>query len=198
MQATLEKSLNKSVAEKLLGEVGSILHTVSKELAKQCKDDKGNISVEKMDKNQLVMYQLAWMTSEYRVAENYLQYGWNEALGTGDMEKQMALTFAAETIQHIRTELIQRPSEYGITASLINEKLFTNEVNDFIAVHTHIDKYSQIADLIHQNGHIGPYGLSEEHEAFRETFKKFAEEVVMPHAEHVHRNDETVPEEIIQ
>lgn len=198
MQVTLEKSLDKSIAEKILNQVDLALNTIIKQLANQCKDEKGEVSVEKMDQNQLVMYQLSWMISEYRVAENYLQYAWNESLGTGDMEKQMALTFAAETIQHIRSELIQRPSEYGISITLLNEKLFTNEVNDFVSSNTQIEKYSYIADSIHKNGHIGPYGLSEEHEAFRDTFKKFAEEVVMPHAEHVHRNDETIPEEIIQ
>lgn len=198
MQKASEISLDKSTAEQILSQVGLVLNTVTKQLANQCKDEKGNVSVEKMDQNQLVMYQLSWMVSEYRVAENYIKYAWNESLGTGNMEKQMALTFAAETVQHIRTELIQRPSEYGISISLVNEKLFTNEVNEFISSNTQIEKYSLIADLIHKNGHIGPYGLSEEHEAFRETFKKFAEEVVMPHAEHVHRNDETIPEEIIQ
>ncbi len=197
MQTTIEK-FDKTLAEKFLGSSASVLKDITKGLAKQCTDGKGGVSVEKMDSNQLVFYQLAWMTSLQRVAENYIQYAWNESLGTGAMEKAMALTFAAEALQQIRSELIQRPEEYTTKPETLSAMLFNPEINSFISQNTKIERYGEITDLISQNGHIGPYGLSEDHEAFRETFKKFAEDVVMPHAEHVHRNDETIPEEIIQ
>lgn len=197
MQTTIEK-FDKTLAEKFLVSSASVLKDITKGLAKQCTDGKGGVSVEKMDSNQLVFYQLAWMTSLQRVAENYIQYAWNESLGTGTMEKAMALTFAAEALQQIRSELIQRPEEYTTKTETLNEMLFNPEINSFISQNTKIERYGEITDLISQNGHIGPYGLSEDHEAFRETFKRFTEDVVMPHAEHVHRNDETIPEEIIQ
>jgi (2S)-methylsuccinyl-CoA dehydrogenase len=197
VQTTLEK-LDKTLAEKLLVNSAKVLTEITKGLAERSADGKGGVSVAKMDSNQLVFYQLSWMTSEQRIAEHYIKYAWNESLGTGEMEKLMALTFAAETIQHIRSELIQRPAEYTTTTAHIQSALFSEEINSFIAENTTIERYSAITDLISQNGHIGPYGLSDDHETFRDTFKKFAEDVVMPHAEHTHRHDETIPEEIIQ
>lgn len=189
--------MDKTLVSKVLGAAQSLIKEITKGLAHKC-SDKNSISIEKMDQNQLVFYQLAWLTSEVRVAEKYVDYAWNESLGTSDMEKKMAITFAAETVSHIRSEISSRPTEYTITFQKLYEVLYTDEVNSFLFESSKIENYSEIADLIQKNGHIGPYGLSEEHELFRDTFKKFAEDVVMPKAEHVHRNDETIPEEIIQ
>ncbi len=189
--------MDKTLVSKVLGAANSLVTEITKGLAHKC-SDKNSISVEKMDQNQLVFYQLAWITSELRVAEKYVDYAWNENFGTSDMEKKMAITFAAETVSHIRSEISNRPTEYTITFHRLYELLYNDEVNSFLFESSKIEKYSEIADLILKNGHIGPYGLSEDHELFRDTFKKFAEDVVMPQAEHVHRNDETIPEEIIQ
>ena len=189
--------MDKTLVSKVLGAANSLVREITKGLAHKC-SDKNSISVEKMDQNQLVFYQLAWITSELRVAEKYVDYAWDENLGTTDMEKKMAITFASETVSHIRSEISNRPTEYTITFPKLYEVLYTDEVNSFLFESSKIENYSEIADLIQKNGHIGPYGLSEDQELFRDTFKKFAEDVVMPHSEHVHRHDDTIPEEIIQ
>src|SRR6202034_3563978 len=44
----------------------------------------------------------------------------------------------------------------------------------------------------------GPRHLSEDFELVRETFHRFAEEKVRPHAEHVHRENLDIPEEVIE
>ena len=46
-------------------------------------------------------------------------------------------------------------------------------------------------------GEQGPRHLDEEFELARETFHRFAEQEVRPHAEHVHRTNGDIPEEII-
>jgi (2S)-methylsuccinyl-CoA dehydrogenase len=183
--------------DRILSTTASIISEMTKSLAKSNSDGK-NISVEKMDQNQYVFYQLAWITAEYRVAENFVKYAWNESYNTGEMEKLMALGFAAETVAHIRSELSNKPEEYQVTTEKVFSTLYAADVNQFIANFTKIEVYTEITELIQKNGNIGPYALSEDHESFRETFKKFAEDVVMPHAEHTHREDETIPEEIIQ
>lgn len=189
--------MDKSLVTKTLGAAGTLVAEVTKGLALKSLD-KNSISIEKMDLNQLVFYQLSWITSQLRVAEQYIEYAWNESLNTSDMEKKMAITFAAETIAQIRTEIGNKSEEFSTTFQKVYSLLYTEEINQFLFDSMKIEKYSEIADLIHKNGHIGPYGLSDDHESFRETFRKFAEEVVMPHAEHVHREDETIPEDIIQ
>lgn len=189
--------MDKSLVSNILNATGTLVAEVTKGLAQKC-SDKNSISVEKMDQNQLVFYQLAWITSQLRVAETYVDYAWNENLSTSEMEKKMAATFAAETVSQIRSEIGNKPEEYTTNFKRVYELLYNDSVNQYLLDSLKIERYSEISDLIQKNGHIGPYGLSDDHESFRETFRKFAEEVVVPHAEHVHREDQTIPEEIIQ
>ena len=44
----------------------------------------------------------------------------------------------------------------------------------------------------------GPRHLGEDFELVRETFHRFAEDKVRPHAEHVHRENADIPEEVIE
>ncbi|TGL60704.1 acyl-CoA dehydrogenase family protein [Leptospira sarikeiensis] len=184
-------------AKQALSKSSAVIEQVTKALAAKCSSN-GKVSVSKMDQNQFVQYQIAWLTSEQKIAENFIEYAWNDSLGTGDLEKLMAQVFAAEVVSHIRTEFSSRTSEYGISTQDLISKLFDESTNKFLEEASAIENYNHIADLIVSLGHYGAYGLSEDHEMFRQTFKQFAEEVVAPKAEHVHRHDDIVPEEIIQ
>ncbi|PJZ48212.1 acyl-CoA dehydrogenase family protein [Leptospira saintgironsiae] len=186
-----------SAAKQALSKSSAIIEQVTKALAAKCSSN-GKVSVAKMDQNQFVQYQIAWLTSEQKIAENFIDYAWNDSLGTGELEKLMAQVFAAEVVSHIRTEFSSRASEYGISTQELVTKLFDDATNKFLEESSAIENYNHIADLIASSGSFGAYGLSEDHEMFRQTFKQFAEEVVAPKAEHVHRHDDIVPEEIIQ
>ncbi|TGK39872.1 acyl-CoA dehydrogenase family protein [Leptospira andrefontaineae] len=186
-----------SAAKQALSKSSAIIEQVTKALAAKCSSN-GKVSVSKMDQNQFVQYQIAWLTSEQKIAENFIDYAWNDSLGTGELEKLMAQVFAAEVVSHIRSEFSSRTSEYGISTQDLISKLFDESTNKFLEEASAIENYNHIADLIVSLGHFGAYGLSEDHEMFRQTFKQFAEEVVAPKAEHVHRHDDIVPEEIIQ
>ncbi|TGM97791.1 acyl-CoA dehydrogenase family protein [Leptospira dzoumogneensis] len=186
-----------SAAKQALSKSSAIIEQVTKALAAKCSSN-GKVSVSKMDQNQFVQYQIAWLTSEQKIAENFIDYAWNDSLGTGELEKLMAQVFAAEAVSHIRSEFSSRASEYGISTQELVSKLFDDSTNKFLEESSAIENYNHIADLIASSGSFGAYGLSEDHEMFRQTFKQFAEEVVAPKAEHVHRHDDIVPEEIIQ
>ncbi|TGL60361.1 acyl-CoA dehydrogenase [Leptospira ognonensis] len=195
MTATAVK-LEKSLAQKALSAQASLLGEVTKRLA-QKNSENGKVSVSKMDKTQHVFYQLAWLTAQQRVAENFIEYAWNDAKGTSDLEKKMAFSFAGETITNIRSELAARPAEYELTYAEIFSKLFNDEINGYVESAAKIENYTEITDKIVDLGHFGAYGLSEDHENFRQIFKDFAENVVVPQAEHVHRHDDLIPMEII-
>ncbi|MEM7183026.1 MAG: acyl-CoA dehydrogenase family protein [Spirochaetota bacterium] len=193
---TQAATLDRTVVDKCLKASATLLDEITGNLAQKCSKD-GRVSVAKMDENQYVGYQLSWITAEQKVAEVFVDYAWNDSLGTSDIEKEMAIAFAGETLAHIRNELVAKPVEFETTHADVLTALFSDEVNEFIASSTEIKKYEDIIDKINEIGHAGVYGLSEDHEAFRETFQKFAEEVVHPKAEDVHRKDLTIPEEII-
>lgn len=186
----------KDAAEKALKKSSELIKEATQALAKKCSSD-GKVSVSKMDENQLVQYQIAWLTAEQNVAENFIEYAWDSSKGTGALEQEMAVTSAAEVVHHVRTEISSRPEEYGLSAESVQEKLYSKDINEFINQAGAIANYVSIADKMAETGSFGAFGLDDDHEAFRETFKKFAEDVVMPHAEHVHRHDEMIPNEII-
>lgn len=189
--------LDKSLAEEVLSSSSKIIKEITNRLAQKC-SDAGRVSVPKMDENQLVFYQLAWMKAEQEIAEHFVKYAWDSSAGSSDLEQKMALVFAAETVSHIRGEISQRPKEYQITMEEMETALFSDKVNSYIETAMGISNYSEIVDKIQEKGHFGSYGLSEDHESFREAFEDFAKNQVAPHAEHVHRNDDMIPEEIIQ
>lgn len=186
----------KESALKSLAATGNLIEEITKGLATQC-TVKGAISVNKMDENQYVFYQLSWMTAEQKVAEHFINYAWDASFGTGELEQEMAVVFAAEVVSHIRSEIISKPNEYTLTHDKVTSALFNSSINEFIQNSIKTENYSRIVDTINQVGHAGAYGLSDDHESFRDTFRKFAEDVVKPHAEHVHRTDDIIPQDII-
>jgi (2S)-methylsuccinyl-CoA dehydrogenase len=195
--STATIGLDKSLAEEVLSSSSKLIQEITKRLAQKC-SDKGRVSVPKMDENQLVFYQLAWMKAEQEIAEHFVKYAWDPSMKTGDLEQTMALVFAAETVAHIRSEISQRPKQYQITVEEMETALFSDKVNGYIESAMGIENYSEIMKKIQEKGHFGAYGLSDDHESFREAFEDFAKNQVAPHAEHVHRHDEMIPEEIIQ
>lgn len=191
------QSPDKSLIEELLSSSDKVLQDITNKLAQKCSSN-GKISVPKMDENQLVFYQLAWMKAQQEVAKHFVRYAWDESYKTGDLEQKMATVFAAETLSLIRSEISQRPAEYCITLEEMETALFNDKVNNFIQASSGIRNYMEIMEKIREKGHFGSYGLSEDHEAFRQAFEDFGKNQVAPHAEHVHRHDEMIPEEIIQ
>jgi (2S)-methylsuccinyl-CoA dehydrogenase len=174
----------------------SFIEDMTQALAKAYSDN-GKVNIAKMDQNQLAFYQLAWITAEQKIAENFLQYAWDTTKKTGDLEKKMAVVFAAETVSHIRSEISARPKDFAVNVDTVQTKLYNNEINHFIDDSMELPQYTDICEIIQSSGSFGSYGLSDDHESFRETFEKFASDVVAPKAEHVHREDDIIPSEII-
>lgn len=151
----------------------------------------GSLSVSMMDKNQYVHYNLAFCTAEKYIAEHFLNYA--ETLGI--QEKAMASVFYAEAFHHFRSEVSSRPAEYMLDPSDVSD-LFTAEVGQAVSALLDSRKYDLIAEGILE----GNYGqlATDDFKEIREVYHRIAENTVMPHAEHVHRHDDFVPDEILQ
>lgn len=166
------------------------LAKVTTGLAKASARDQ-SVSIAKMDENQYVHYNLAFCTAEKYIADHFLNYA-----GTrGDVEKTMAAIFYAEAFQHFRSEVSSHPAEYTVSSDDIVE-LFKAEVNDAVASLLDKKNYDAVASAVFE----GNYGdlATDDFKEIREVYRKIAENTVMPHAEHVHRHDEFIPDEILQ
>ena len=184
----------KDKIEKLNSLVNDTLDEITKTLAERCSEN-GKVSVAKMDENQLIQYNLAYHTAEAQIATKFIEYAYDSSNGTGELEQEMSVLFMGEVAGRLRAELANRAGEYGLSDARLSE-LFSPEINTLVQESTAAELYNKVADKV-LDGQFGALALTDDHAMMRDTFKSFAEDVVMPKAEHVHRTDEFIPEEIM-
>ncbi|MCU1380000.1 MAG: putative acyl-CoA dehydrogenase, partial [Acidimicrobiales bacterium] len=133
-----------------------------------------------VDANQAVAYDLAHATSAVASARAMLDYG-----AKGDVEAALTCAFVADAVHDLATKVLGREDAWGVDHGALRDAM------PFVAEHR------DPAFLAGLAGQEGPRHLDEDFELVRETFKRFAEEQIKPHAEHVHRTNADVPESII-
>ena len=160
----------------------------------------GRISSAKLDEFQLVSYETALSAAEASGARLVLDYA-DRVRGGGDsltLEDRCALIFTAEAIESIRARLELRPEDYGLSREDLAETLDSEALQSFCAEQLAVDRVAELGKEVGElDGQIGAYLLDEDHEIMRDTFRKFATDVVMPLAEEIHREDLLIPEEIL-
>ncbi|MBL7685878.1 MAG: acyl-CoA/acyl-ACP dehydrogenase [Deltaproteobacteria bacterium] len=178
--------------QKALEAAKSLYDQVARHLAKRAQEG-SEISTAKLDTFQNTAYDLAWIASEIYAAEQVLAYA---DRNTGEVEKSLAEYFTAEMITHFSEKVSYRFHDWGVNQSQLVDTIWKPEITQEVEKVLAPDNVSRIAQLIQAHGG-GTYGLNEQHEMFRQTFKKFAEDVVRPLTEKVHRHDLLIPEEIL-
>ena len=187
-------SSENSTTQNLNSLQSDLLKRITEHLAKSA-EEAGRISTSKIDANQLVHYNLAWHTAQARISEVFTQYAANKGIGCGEHESNMSLLFAAEAYNHLRSEVAGRQQEYGLGNDVLND-LFSTQNNQLLQEAQAHTRYNAVADMVLEKQY-GPIGLNSDHKTMCETFRQFADEVVQPLAEHVHCNDEFVPDAIL-
>jgi (2S)-methylsuccinyl-CoA dehydrogenase len=133
-----------------------------------------------VDANQTVAYDLAHATSAVEASRALLDYG-----AKGDVEAALTCAFVADTVAELVGKLIGREAAWGVDPGTLSAS------HDFVVAHRDPVFLAGLA------GQEGPRHLDEDFELVRDTFKRFAEDQIRPHAEHVHRSNADVPESII-
>jgi (2S)-methylsuccinyl-CoA dehydrogenase len=133
-----------------------------------------------VDDNQVVAYDLAHAAAGAATARSFLSYG-----ARGDLEASMACAFVADVLADLGAKLAGREADWGAEPGVLSP------ATAFMSAHR---RPGALADLSRESG---PRHLDDDFELVRETFHRFAEEKVRPHAEHVHRSNGDIPEEII-
>jgi (2S)-methylsuccinyl-CoA dehydrogenase len=133
-----------------------------------------------VDPNQVVAYDVAHAAAAVAVARAALEYG-----ALGETEARLASAFVADVVADLVGRVAGREPAWGVEAG------WSAPAADLLA------EYRDPALMASLATEEGPRHLSEDFELVRETFHRFAEEKVRPHAEHVHRTNGDIPEEII-
>jgi (2S)-methylsuccinyl-CoA dehydrogenase len=148
----------------------------------------GRIDVELMDREQLLAYDLASIASQVTAAEEMLAYG-----GQGDLEALLTAGFAGEVAAGLAARMEGREAAWGVEAGA---DWHSDGVREALRVARSTELLEAIADRVLAKPEV-PRHLDGELDMARQTFKDYADAKVKPVAEHVHRNDEDIPDDII-
>ncbi len=148
----------------------SIVEAASRTLAKGAIDDQ-----------QVVAYDLAHAAASVQAGRAMLDYG-----EKGELEARMACAYVADAVAELATKLFGREAAWGVSSDALDgARAFTATYRDpeFLATLAMED---------------GPRYLASDFELVQDTFRKFAEEKVKPVAEHIHRENGDIPEDLIE
>ncbi|MET0894790.1 MAG: acyl-CoA dehydrogenase family protein, partial [Acidimicrobiia bacterium] len=162
-----------------------IVDSATEVLARRATVD-GRISVAKLDEHQVLAYDLAHAASAVEGCTVMVAYG-----EQGEQESLLARAYIADAIHDLGAKLLGREATWGVDPSLLAPAL------PFVETHRSPEFLEALGDTLPAAG-TGPNHLPDDFELAADTFHKFAEEKIRPHAEHVHRSNGDVPEEVIQ
>ena len=130
--------------------------------------------------DQVLAYDLAHAGAAVETARSMLDYG-----AAGEIEAALTCAFVADAVGELASRLFGREATWGIAADALDA------ARDFCAT------YRDPAFLAGLAGQDGPRHLDDDFELVQDTFRRFADEKLAPIAEHIHRHNGDIPEEII-
>ncbi len=133
-----------------------------------------------VDADQVLAYDLAHAAAAVETARAMIDYG-----AKGTLEGQLTCVFVADVIADLGAKLWGRESLWGTTSDALDSS------RGFVATWRDPDVLSSLAF------EDGPRHLDSDFELVQDTFRRFAEEQVVPVAEHVHRTNGDIPEDLI-
>jgi len=134
-----------------------------------------------IDANQVVAYDVAHAAVAVATARATLEYG-----ERGELEERIANAFVADVVADLAGRVAGREALWGV------EPGWSSPADAFLAEQRDPQVLAELATT------EGPRHLGEDFELVRETFHRFAVDKVRPHAEHVHRANDDIPEDVIE
>jgi (2S)-methylsuccinyl-CoA dehydrogenase len=135
-----------------------------------------------LDAEQVVAYDLAHAAAGVEIARAFLDYG-----ALGDVEARMAGAFAADVTHDVAAKVLGREAAWGMT----------DDDSPLAAALPFVRTYRSPEFLAGLFGQQGPRHLDADFELVQDTFRRFADDKIRPAAEHVHRHNTDIPEDII-
>ena len=134
-----------------------------------------------VEANQVIAYDLAHAAAVVETGRALLDYG-----AKGETEAALTCAYIADGVAELSGKLYGREAEWGVEAGPLDA------ARDFVAAHRDPAFVASLAAT------PGPLHLDDEFELVQDTFRRFAEDKVRPVAEHIHRTNGDIPEDIIE
>src|SRR4051812_27580099 len=133
-----------------------------------------------IDENQVLAYDLAHAAAAVETGRALLDYG-----GKGDVEGRITCAFVADAVHDLAARIFGRESAWGVSPGALDG------VRDFVTT------YRDPAFLAGRAPDAAPRHLDPDFELVQDTSRRFAEDKTRPVAEHTHRHNEDIPEDVI-
>lgn len=133
------------------------------------------------DVDQVLGYDLAHAAAAVETASSMLEYG-----AHGELEANFACAFIADAVGELASRLFGRDEAWGTTPGALEG------ARPFCATYRAPEFLAALA------GEEGPRHLDDDFELVQDTFRRFADEKLAPIAEHIHRTNADIPEDIIK
>lgn len=178
-------------------QVQSLVDTALKHIKDQCTvADKFEPGL--LDEKQLVSYELAFCVAELKAVTVLIDFA-HQARLLDTLSAHVSLSYSAEAIQSVLQRLTKHANDLGLTRRQVLELNTAPAATYLLGKYLAADVIAAIgAELIDRNDARLPTLLDDEKEMVRDSFARFADEVVAPLAEKIHRQDLDIPEEIIR
>ena len=190
MTATAKPDLQ---GARTLLEAGEALFAKALARAKEITENGGAI-----DDHQVLTERVAYAATEIRAAKEVLAYADGvvaEGRGSAALE-QLWSTSATELVASMRDRITPAVDELGIGDEAL-EETFPATLRKLLRTINDESVFRSIGRHIAETHGSNDTPLDEMHEQVRDQVRDFALNEVMPHAEHIHRNDDIVPEDFI-
>jgi (2S)-methylsuccinyl-CoA dehydrogenase len=160
------------------------------------------VSPAKLDGYQLVSYELSLCWAECSAANFLLAHARRleeEMPDTAGFTTRLATLFCAEAVSNCAARLRARPADFELSEADISAVTSGDSAAAFLAAQLAAGSIAATGqEVLDRDGDLGPDLLSEYHTMMRDTFRRFADDVVAPLAEDVHREDLIIPDAILE
>jgi (2S)-methylsuccinyl-CoA dehydrogenase len=164
-------------------------------LVQRCSDG-GKLRAARLDAEQVALFELAWCSAELLAARNAVDLLRADA---PELDTRLALLFAADAGASLLGRLERLFLELGLPVSRLRT---VQDDPAWLELRQSAAGAKALAAaglaVAGARGEVGVLPLDESHALAQDAFRRFAEEVVAPQAEAIHREDRTVPESLLQ
>jgi (2S)-methylsuccinyl-CoA dehydrogenase len=131
--------------------------------------------------NQVVAYDIAHAASAVETGRAMLVYGTK-----GELEAKIACAYIADAVGELIPKLFGREADWNVAPGVLDG------TREFVSTFRAPEFLASLADT------PGPRHLESDFEMVQDTFRRFANEKIAPVAEHIHRENLDIPEDLIQ
>ncbi|MGO1500997.1 MAG: acyl-CoA dehydrogenase family protein [Marinobacter sp.] len=185
------------VADRYLGKTRALVDLALGHVKSLCSQD-GKLSSARLDDHQLSCYELAFCVAELSAADAANRYA-EKAQQQDALTLTVALAFSTEALQKVLQRLLALADDAGIERADVLALYGEAELASFLSTYGDAKYLAALgAELSSRNSLYLPALLEDDKEMVRESFARFAADVVMPLAEEIHRHDLDIPDEILK